>query len=76
MCADNDVKVHKWSGENDYFFKGTPNSVMIGAGDGKFGIFLDGNLHRGRLDRCSTYVQWPQYVKDFKVNCLECYNFS
>jgi hypothetical protein len=43
------LNVFHWSGRNEYFFRGTPEHMIIGAGDGKFGIFLDGDLHKGSI---------------------------
>ncbi len=76
-----DVKVSVWnrgSTGNQHFFQGKSNCMVFGASGGQFGIWVDGNLDRGRIDPCSTFEQWPptnHQPKDFKVKCLECYNF-
>ena len=41
------IKVFRWSGRNDYFFKGQHNCLIIGAHDGRFGIYIDGDLNNG-----------------------------
>lgn len=69
-------KVFHWSGENLYFIKGNPESLAIGAGDGKFGLWLDGDLNQGRSQSCSTYSNEalaPQ--EDFVIKTLECWAF-
>ncbi|XP_055302137.1 oxidation resistance protein 1 isoform X33 [Sitodiplosis mosellana] len=69
-------KVFHWTGENLYFIKGNPESLSIGAGDGKFGLWLDGDLNQGRSQRCSTYANEPLAPQeDFVVKTLECWAF-
>ncbi|XP_031635684.1 oxidation resistance protein 1 isoform X5 [Contarinia nasturtii] len=69
-------KVFHWTGENLYFIKGNPESLSIGAGDGKFGLWLDGDLNLGRSQRCSTYANEPLAPQeDFVVKTLECWAF-
>jgi LysM repeat protein len=71
------LNVFHWSGRNEYFFRGTQDHLMIGAGNGKFGIFLDGDLHRGRIGECETFEGWPAQGQemDFVISCLECWSF-
>uniref|UniRef100_A0AAG5CRS7 Oxidation resistance protein 1 n=1 Tax=Anopheles atroparvus TaxID=41427 RepID=A0AAG5CRS7_ANOAO len=69
-------KVFHWSGENLYFIKGNPESLAIGAGDGKFGLWLDGDLNQGRSQHCSTYSNEPLAPQeDFVIKTLECWAF-
>ncbi|XP_063696016.1 oxidation resistance protein 1 isoform X3 [Culicoides brevitarsis] len=69
-------KVFHWSGENLYFIKGNPESLAIGAGDGKFGLWLDGDLNQGRSQHCSTYANEPLAPQeDFVIKTLECWAF-
>ncbi|CRK99248.1 CLUMA_CG012679, isoform B [Clunio marinus] len=69
-------KVFHWSGENLYFIKGNPESLAIGAGDGKFGLWLDGDLNQGRSQHCSTYSNEPLAPEeDFVIKTLECWAF-
>ncbi|XP_026466263.1 nuclear receptor coactivator 7-like isoform X2 [Ctenocephalides felis] len=71
-----DFRVFHWSGENLYFIKGNNESIAIGAGDGKFGLWLDGDLYQGRSQRCSTYANEPLAPQeDFVVKTLECWAF-
>ncbi|XP_070509947.1 nuclear receptor coactivator 7 isoform X8 [Chironomus tepperi] len=69
-------KVFHWSGENLYFIKGNPESLAIGAGDGRFGLWLDGDLNQGRSQSCSTYSNEPLAPQeDFVIKTLECWAF-
>ncbi|KAJ8679781.1 hypothetical protein QAD02_015568, partial [Eretmocerus hayati] len=69
-------QVFNWTGENVYFIKGNNESLAIGAGDGKFGLWLDGDLYQGRTQSCSTYGNEPLAPhEDFVVKTLECYAF-
>lgn len=65
-----------WTGDNVYFIKGNNESLAIGAGDGKFGLWLDGDLYQGRTQSCSTYGNEPLAPhEDFVVKTLECFAF-
>ncbi|XP_015171206.1 PREDICTED: oxidation resistance protein 1 isoform X6 [Polistes dominula] len=65
-----------WTGDNLYFIKGNNESLAIGAGDGKFGLWLDGDLYQGRTQSCSTYGNEPLAPhEDFVVKTLECWAF-
>ncbi|XP_056644439.1 oxidation resistance protein 1 isoform X8 [Diorhabda sublineata] len=71
-----EFKVFNWTGENLYFIKGNNESISIGAGDGKFGLWLDGDLYIGRSESCKTYGNDPLTPKvDFMVKTLECWAF-
>ncbi|XP_036139003.1 nuclear receptor coactivator 7 isoform X4 [Monomorium pharaonis] len=65
-----------WTGDNLYFIKGNNESLAIGAGDGKFGLWLDGDLYQGRTQSCSTYGNEQLAPReDFVVKTLECWAF-
>ncbi|XP_069963607.1 nuclear receptor coactivator 7 isoform X4 [Bactrocera oleae] len=69
-------KVFHWTGENLYFIKGNMESLSIGAGDGRFGLWLDGDLNQGRSQSCSTYGNEPLAPQeDFVIKTLECWAF-
>ncbi|KAJ8982055.1 hypothetical protein NQ317_001464 [Molorchus minor] len=56
--------------------EGNNESLSIGAGDGKFGLWLDGDLYLGRSESCKTYGNDPLSPKrDFVVKTLECWAF-
>ncbi|KAK0172700.1 hypothetical protein PV328_005988 [Microctonus aethiopoides] len=69
-------QAYNWTGDNMYFIKGNNESLSIGAGDGKFGLWLDGDLYQGRTQSCSTYGNEPLAPhEDFVVKTLECWAF-
>ncbi|KAK7602828.1 hypothetical protein V9T40_006802 [Parthenolecanium corni] len=71
-----EFQVYNWTGENLYFIKGNNESLSIGAGDGKFGIWLDGDLYQGRTQPCNTYGNEPLVPgQDFIIKTLECWAF-
>jgi len=53
--------------------------MVVGASHGQFGIYVDGNLDRGRVDVCDTFLEWPPEeangARDFRVKCLEAFTF-
>ncbi|XP_064652642.1 nuclear receptor coactivator 7-like isoform X7 [Lineus longissimus] len=71
-----EFKVFNWSGENNFFIKGNKESLAIGAGQGSFGIWLDGDLYHGRTQRCDTFNNEPLSVQeDFIVKGFEAWGF-
>ncbi|XP_030027715.2 TLD domain-containing protein 2 isoform X10 [Manduca sexta] len=65
-----------WTGDNMYFIRGSNDNISIGAGDGKFGIWLDGDLYLGRTQRCKTYGNEMLTTReDFIVKIMECWTF-
>ncbi|XP_026726239.1 TLD domain-containing protein 2 isoform X13 [Trichoplusia ni] len=65
-----------WTGDNMYFIRGSNDNISIGAGDGKFGLWLDGDLYLGRTQRCKTYGNEPLTTReDFIVKIMECWTF-
>ncbi|CAH4017485.1 unnamed protein product [Pieris brassicae] len=65
-----------WTGDNMYFIRGSNDNISIGAGDGKFGLWLDGDLYLGRTQRCTTYGNEPLSTReDFIVKIMECWTF-
>jgi len=71
-------QVFKWSGENPHFARGTVDSLSIGAGEGKFGLWLDSEICYGRSQSCSTFRNIPLTPGngDFVVKTLECWVFD
>lgn len=71
-----EFKLYKWTGDNVYFIKGNSDSLAFGAGDGQFGLWLDGDLFHGRSHRCRTYENDVLSTKeDFVVKALEAWGF-
>jgi hypothetical protein len=75
VMHSNMLNVFHWSGINEYFFRGTIDNMIIGASGGKFGIFIDGDLHKGRIQDCDTFDRWAHQELDFTIRCLECWRF-
>jgi len=73
-----DFKVYNWSGENQHFTRGNTDSLLVGAGEGQFGLWLDSSLFQGRSQTCSTYRNRPLVSGggDFVVKTLECWTFE
>lgn len=71
-----EFKLYKWTGENGYFIKGNADSLAFGAGDGQFGLWLDGDLFHGRSRRCKTYENDVLSTnEDFVVKAIEAWGF-
>lgn len=66
-----------WTGENNYFVKGSQQSLSVGAGSGRFGLWLDGDLYHGRTQRCDTFFNEPlTNSEDFLIRHIEVWGFS
>ncbi|XP_015736718.1 TLD domain-containing protein 2 isoform X3 [Coturnix japonica] len=50
-----ELKVFRWTGRNSFFLKGDVDLLMVGGGSGKFGLWLDGDLHHGGSCPCETF---------------------
>ena len=62
----------------DKLSRGTVDSLSIGAGEGKFGLWLDSNFCHGRSQSCSTFRNSPLCPGngDFVVKTLEFWVFD
>ncbi|XP_041360796.1 oxidation resistance protein 1-like isoform X3 [Gigantopelta aegis] len=71
-----EFKVFHWTGENNFFLKGNQESLAIGAGQGLFGLWFDGDLYHGRSHRCETFDNDVLTdTEDFVVKGLEAWAF-
>uniref|UniRef100_A0A4W3JBD9 TLDc domain-containing protein n=1 Tax=Callorhinchus milii TaxID=7868 RepID=A0A4W3JBD9_CALMI len=71
-----DFKIFPWTGENSFFIKGGLDSLAIGGGSGRFGLWLDEDLNRGRSNSCPTFNNSIlSKVEDFNVRDLEVWTF-
>ncbi|XP_042742579.1 TLD domain-containing protein 2 isoform X3 [Lagopus leucura] len=50
-----ELKVFRWTGRNSFFLKGDTDLLMVGGGSGKFGLWVDGDLHHGGSCPCETF---------------------
>lgn len=69
-------KIFNWTGENQLFVQGTSDALIIGAGEGHFGLYIDSNIYKGRTQPCATYrnsALCPH--EDFVIKSLECWTF-
>ncbi|KAK0713834.1 hypothetical protein B0T26DRAFT_678117 [Lasiosphaeria miniovina] len=48
-------KAFPYSGVNEYYILCESHFLSVGAGDGKYGLWLDGSLERGRSSMCPTF---------------------
>ncbi|KAM6163379.1 TLD domain-containing protein 2 isoform 2-T2 [Rhynchocyon petersi] len=55
VLQDQDGQVFKWTGSNSFFVKGDLDSLMMGSGSGRFGLWLDGDLYHGGSHPCATF---------------------
>nr|XP_022295152.1 oxidation resistance protein 1-like isoform X3 [Crassostrea virginica] len=72
-----EFKVFKWTGDNNFFIKGNQESLSIGAGQGLFGLWFDGDLYHGQTHHCDTYDNdILTSNEDFIVKVLEAWIFT
>ncbi|XP_053653498.2 uncharacterized protein [Cherax quadricarinatus] len=72
-----EFQVFPWTGENTFFVKGNNESLIVGGGDGNFGMWLDGDLYQGRTQPCKTFNN-SQLTdsEDFIIKAVECWCFE
>ncbi|KAI9175870.1 hypothetical protein H9P43_006234 [Blastocladiella emersonii ATCC 22665] len=64
------VNIHQWTGMNDFFLFGDPKYFAVGAGDGKFAIYLDSDLESGKSHAVPTFNN-PVLSTDESFTCYE-----
>ncbi|ORZ31029.1 TLD-domain-containing protein [Catenaria anguillulae PL171] len=64
------IKVYPWTGMNDFFIFGDPQYFAVGASDGKFAIWLDHELERGKSDGTITFDN-PTLSSERDFECYE-----
>lgn len=76
LAGSGDLSVYKWTTANQLFIKGSSTNLVVGAGDGQFGLWFDGDLDHGRTQACNTFGNPPLTPSsDFNVKCIECWAF-
>ncbi|KAJ7414974.1 TLD domain-containing protein 2 [Willisornis vidua] len=72
-----ELKVFRWTGRNNFFVKGDVNLLMVGGGSGRFGLWLDGDLHHGGSHPCDTFDNEPLSAREeFCVQDLELWSLA
>lgn len=56
---DEQLRVYKWTGKNDYVALCEPEYLSFGGGDGHYGLYLDNTLMDGSSARCPTFNNEP-----------------
>ncbi|XP_078481137.1 oxidation resistance protein 1 [Ciona intestinalis] len=71
------IEIFTWSGENNFFVKGNPDSLSIGGGDGSSGLWLDSDLCHGSSHTCLTFQNNPlASTEDFFIQNVEVWGFD
>ncbi|XP_039555500.1 TLD domain-containing protein 2 isoform X1 [Passer montanus] len=72
-----ELKVFRWTGKNDFFLKGDANLLMVGGGSGRFGLWLDGDLHHGGSQPCETFDnETLSHREEFCIQDLEMWGLA
>jgi hypothetical protein len=53
--AGSDVEIYQSTGKNDYFMLSEADFLALGGGDGKFSLFIDGDLYKGHSESAPTF---------------------
>uniref|UniRef100_A0A0B7AX07 Oxidation resistance protein 1 n=2 Tax=Arion vulgaris TaxID=1028688 RepID=A0A0B7AX07_9EUPU len=69
-------KKFSWQGCNQFFMHGTKDFFAVGSGEGHFGLWLDGDLNKGRSHECTTFHNDVLTMEeDFSILQLEVWTF-
>jgi len=76
FTSDTTLKTFNWTGENNFFIKGSKSSMVIGGGEGIFGLWLDEDLYRGGSHSCKTFANDTLSSSEDFICCgLEAWGF-
>ncbi|CAB3398510.1 unnamed protein product [Caenorhabditis bovis] len=72
-----ELRHYAWTGENQFFVNAAKDALSIGAGSGRYGVWLDADLNHGRSQRCETFENEPLCGdnEDFVIQFMEAYGF-
>ncbi|ESN90540.1 hypothetical protein HELRODRAFT_166215 [Helobdella robusta] len=71
-----EFKRFNWTGINNFFIKGSHDSLVFGASEGNNGLWLDADLYHGRTQACQTFDnEVLTSSEDFVVKCVEVWSF-
>ncbi|CDH54303.1 tld-domain-containing protein [Lichtheimia corymbifera JMRC:FSU:9682] len=69
--------VYRWAGKNDYLIYSDRNYLSLGGGDGKVGLWLNGDLLHGHTEPCATFENEPLADHTtFECLALEIWGFK
>ncbi|XP_074964466.1 TLD domain-containing protein 2 isoform X2 [Phalacrocorax aristotelis] len=72
-----ELKVFRWTGRNNFFLKGDVDLLMVGGGSGRFGLWLDGDLHHGGSHPCETFGnETLSHREEFCIQDLELWGLA
>ncbi|SAM09582.1 hypothetical protein [Absidia glauca] len=66
----NGLKAYAWTGMNEYMILSEHEFIAIGGGDGKFGLWINGDLDKGYSTSCPTFNNEPLAGQP-EFNCIE-----
>lgn len=73
------IKAFRWTGENNFFYRVDLQCLIVGSSKGKFGLWVDRDLNKGRSQPCATFDNEPLTGcgnEDFVVKTIECWAFE
>ncbi|CCD70814.1 Oxidation resistance protein 1 [Caenorhabditis elegans] len=72
-----ELRQYNWTGDNQYFVNAAKDSLSIGAGSGRNGLWLDADLNHGSSQKCETFDNEPLCGddQDFIIQFIEAYGF-
>jgi len=71
----NSLKIFRWTGKNNYCILSETSFIAMGGGDGKFGLWLDGEFDHGSSSTCATFENEP-LVEDQSDGEFFCEKFE
>ncbi|EGF81739.1 hypothetical protein BATDEDRAFT_87229 [Batrachochytrium dendrobatidis JAM81] len=73
------ISLYMATGNDDYFMLSESGAELaFGAGDGKFGLWIDSQINMGHSETCSTFLNAPLATTpgSFQIDALELWSFN